>query len=228
MIAMIHLLGTFVANLFKSRHRLELENLFLRHQLNIALRRTPRLRLRGNDRALLVWMTWLSPSLLGLSRVVRPDTILRWHRAGFRTYWRWKSRGRPGRPRVSRELRELIRVMSKENPLWGAPRIHGELLKLGSRSQSRPFQIHDQASRAAIANLADIPAQPCGCYRRDRSLRGSNPNLRVPICRSRRRSRPAAAALVRGDPIPDGGVAGPTDRGGISVGYGADLFSARQ
>jgi transposase InsO family protein len=80
---------------------------------------------------LLVWMTWLWPSLLGLPRVVRPDTILRWHRAGFRAYWRWKSRGRPGRPRASRELRELIQRMSKENPLWGAPRIHGELLKLG-------------------------------------------------------------------------------------------------
>src|SRR6516225_8106942 len=76
-------------------------------------------------------MTWLWPSLLGLSRVVQPDTILRWHRAGFRAYWRWKSRGRPGRPRVSRELRELIQRMSQENPLWGAPRIHGELLKLG-------------------------------------------------------------------------------------------------
>jgi hypothetical protein len=76
-------------------------------------------------------MTWLWPNLLGLSRVVQPDTILRWHRAGFRAYWRWKSRGQPGRPRVSRELRELIQRMSKENPLWGAPRIHGELLKLG-------------------------------------------------------------------------------------------------
>src|ERR1700674_4125010 len=85
---------------FKSRRRLELENLFLRHQLNIALRRAPHLRLRGGDRALLVSMTWLWPSLLGLSRVVQPDTILRWHRVGFRSYWRWKSRGRQGRPRV--------------------------------------------------------------------------------------------------------------------------------
>ena len=132
MLAILHLLGTFIANLFKSRRRLEVENLFLRHQLNIALRRAPhRLRLRGSDRALLVWMTWLWPSLLGLSRVVQPDTILRWHRAGFRAYWRWKSRSRPGRPRVSPELRDLIRRMSRENPLWGAPRIHGELLKLG-------------------------------------------------------------------------------------------------
>ena len=79
----------------------------------------------------MVWMTRLWPNLLSLSRVVRPDTILRWHRAGFRAYWRWKSRGQPGRPKISRELRELIRRMSRENRLWGAPRIHGELLKLG-------------------------------------------------------------------------------------------------
>jgi hypothetical protein len=92
--------GAFVANLFRSRRRLEIENLFLRHQLNIALGSTPRhRRLRGSDRVLLVWMTWVRPSLLVLSRVVRPDTILRWH---------------PNRV-----------PMSKENPLWGAPRIHG-------------------------------------------------------------------------------------------------------
>src|SRR5215213_3115127 len=132
MVAIIYLLGTFIADLLKSRRRLEVENLFLRHQLNIILRRPPqRLRLRGSDRALMVWMTRLWPSLLALARVVQPATILRWHRAGFRTYWRWKSQGRRGRPTIEHELRDLIRRMSKENPLWGAPRIHGELLKLG-------------------------------------------------------------------------------------------------
>src|SRR3981081_1992637 len=101
MLAIVHLLGTYVANLFKSRRRLEVENLFLRHQLNIALRRRPpRLRLRGSDRALLVLMTRLWPSLLSLARVVKPATILRWHRAGLRTYWRWNHRGRGGRPSV--------------------------------------------------------------------------------------------------------------------------------
>jgi hypothetical protein len=132
MLANLHLLGTLVVSLFKSRRRLEVENLFLRHQLNIALRRAPqRLRLRGSDRALLVWITCLRPSLLNLTCVVQPDTILRWHRAGFRAYWRRKSCGRSGRPKVCRELRDLIIRMSQENPLWGAPRIHGELLKLG-------------------------------------------------------------------------------------------------
>jgi transposase InsO family protein len=132
MFAIIHLLATFIADAFKSRRRLEVENLFLRHQLNVALRRAPqRLRLRAGDRALMVWMTRMWPSLLGLTRVVQPATILRWHRCGFRAYWRWKSRARPGRPRVERDLRDLIRRMTEENPLWGAPRIHGELLKLG-------------------------------------------------------------------------------------------------
>ena len=164
MLAIVHLLGTYVANLFKSRRRLEVENLFLRHQLNIALRRRlPRLRLRGSDRALLVLMTRPWPSLLGLARVVKPATILRWHRAGFRTYWRWKSRGRAGRPRIDRELRDLIRRVNTENPLWGAPRIHGELLKLGFEGRRVDgVQVHDPTPRTAIAELEDIPAQPCG------------------------------------------------------------------
>jgi len=128
----LHLLLIFVGDIFKSRRRLEAENLFLRHQLNIALRRAPhRLRLRGSDRALFVLMTRLWPSLLDLSQVVKPETILRWHRSGFKAFWRWKSRNRVGRPKVDRELRDLIRRMSRENPLWGAPRIHGELLMLG-------------------------------------------------------------------------------------------------
>ena len=175
MLALLHLFGVLVANRFKSRRRLEIENLYLRHQLNIAMRRTAHcLRLRGADRALLVWMTWLWPSLLGLSRVVQPDTILRWHRAGFRAYWRWKSRGRPGRPRITRELRELIRQMSEENPLWGAPRIHGELLKLGFeiaestvskymiRHRRPPSQtwrtfLHNHADAIAAIDLCVVP-----------------------------------------------------------------------
>jgi hypothetical protein len=89
MVTLLRLLASFVADLFKSRRRLEAEILCLRHQLNIALRRRPsRLPLQGSDRALLVWMTRLCPSLLGTIRVVEPATILRWHRAGFRGYWR--------------------------------------------------------------------------------------------------------------------------------------------
>jgi len=132
MFALLPSLAMFVIDFFKSPRRLEAENLFLRHQLSIALRRAPpRLRLRGSDRALLVWMISLWPSLLGAAQVVQPETILRWHRAGFTAFWRWKSRKRAGRPKIDRELRDLIRLMSKENPKWGASRIHGELLMLG-------------------------------------------------------------------------------------------------
>jgi hypothetical protein len=132
MLAILYALGMFVADLFKSRSRLEAENLFLRHQLTIAMRRAPpRLRLHGSDRALLTWMTRLWPSLLDAVQVVQPETILRWHRAGFKMFWRWKSRHRAGRPRIDRRLRGLIRRMSRENPLWGASRVHGEFLMLG-------------------------------------------------------------------------------------------------
>jgi hypothetical protein len=146
MFVLPHLLLAFIIDCFRPRRRLEVENLYLRHQLNILMRKAPqRIRLRGADRALMVWMTRLWPSLLNLTRVVQPDTILRWHRTGFRAYWRWKSRGQPGRPRINCELRELIRQMSRENRLWGAPRIHGELLKLGfevAHSTVSKYMIH--------------------------------------------------------------------------------------
>src|SRR6476646_262374 len=100
MFAILHALGMFVVDLFKSRSRLEAD-LFLRHQLDIALRRArPRLRLRRSDRILLIWMTKLWPSLVGAVQVVQPETILRWHRAGFKMFWRWKSRNGAGRPRI--------------------------------------------------------------------------------------------------------------------------------
>ena len=98
-------------------------NLFLRHHLNIALRRAPwRLRLHSSDRALMVRMTRVWPSLLlDLSRVIQPEKRSWWDRAGFWAYWRWKSRSQPGRPRIEPTLRELNRRMSKKDPLWALP-----------------------------------------------------------------------------------------------------------
>ena len=117
---------------FKSQARLEAEIVFLRHQLNVLHRRIPaNPRLTVADRLLLVWLYRLFPSLLNVAVIVQPETIVRWHRSGFRLYWRWKSRSRGGRPKVPVEIRRLIREMSLANSLWGAPRIHGELLKLG-------------------------------------------------------------------------------------------------
>src|SRR5437879_7466482 len=121
-----------LASLFRSRTNLEAEILVLRQQINVLRRRaSKRPHLNNTDRFLFVWLYRWFPSVLGAIAIVRPETIVRWHRAGFRAYWRWRSRNRVGRPKVSMELRTLIGEMSRANRLWGAPRIHGELLKLG-------------------------------------------------------------------------------------------------
>src|ERR1700756_1235066 len=120
------------ASPFKSKMRLEAENAVLRHQLIILRRRLHgRVRLTNQDRWFFIQLYRGFPAILRVLMIMRPETLVRWHRAGFRRYWRWKSRRRGGRPPVETELRALIRRMSIENPLWGAPRIHGELLKLG-------------------------------------------------------------------------------------------------
>jgi transposase InsO family protein len=104
----------------------------LRQQLLVLNRKSSaRFRLRNIDRLKLVWLSRLFPSLLDAIIIVKPETVLRWHRRAFRAYWRWKSWQRDGRPRIDGEFRALIRWMSKENPTWGAPRIHSELLMLG-------------------------------------------------------------------------------------------------
>src|ERR1035438_2624269 len=121
-----------LASPFKSKSRLEAENAVLRHQLIVLRRKVQgRVRLTNNDRWFLIQLYRWFPSILNVLTIIRPETLVRWHRAGFRCYWRWKSRLRGGRPLLEADLRALIRKMSVENPLWGAPRIHGELLKLG-------------------------------------------------------------------------------------------------
>ena len=125
------LLWSLFLGLFRSRASLEAENLALRQQI-IVLQRTAPKRLCFNtiDRVIFVGLYRLFPDLRDALAVVGPKTVIRWHRAGFRAYWRWRSRP-GGRPTVPLEIRQLIREMSLANPLWGAPRIHGELLKLG-------------------------------------------------------------------------------------------------
>ncbi|WP_225709022.1 integrase core domain-containing protein [Bradyrhizobium cenepequi] len=117
---------------FKSKLRLEAENAVLRRQLVVLRRRRRgRVRLTNLDRWFFIQLYRWFPAILKVLIIIRPEILVRWHRAGFRCYWRWKSRPRGGRPQVETELRVLIRRMSVDNPLWGAPRIHGELLKLG-------------------------------------------------------------------------------------------------
>ena len=132
MIALLWLVTGILASPFKSKCRLEVENAALRHQVMVLRRQVRgRIRLTNLDRLFLVQLCRWFPSILRVLAVVQPETVIRWHRAGFRCYWRWKSRSRGGRPQIDAELRALIRRMSIDNPLWGAPRIHGELLKLG-------------------------------------------------------------------------------------------------
>jgi len=107
-----------LASLFRSRAKLEAENLVLRQQINVLRRRMPkRPDLNNTDRFLFVWLYRWFPSVLGAVAIVRPETIIRWHRAGFRAYWRWRSRNSVGRRKVSAELRTLIGEMSRANPL---------------------------------------------------------------------------------------------------------------
>src|SRR5712672_4802797 len=132
MIGMFCFVLTVLASPFKSKLRLEAENAVLRHQLNVMRRRLHgRVRLTNNDRWFFILLYRWFPSILQVLTIIRPETLVCWHRAGFRRCWRWKSRSLGGRPQIEMGLCALIRQMSMENPLWGAPRIHGELLKLG-------------------------------------------------------------------------------------------------
>ena len=116
---------------FRSRSDLALEILALRQQVAVLKRKRPRPLLKSSDRLFWMLLRQFWSSWKGVLIVVKPDTVVGWHRAGFRCHWRWKSRRGRGRPRITSEIRELIVRLAEENTGWGAPKIHGELLKLG-------------------------------------------------------------------------------------------------
>src|SRR5271169_1974962 len=175
---------TVLASLFKSKLRLEAENAVLRHHLIILRRKLgSRVRPTNHDRRFFIQLYRWFPSILQVLAIIRPETLVRWHRAGFRCYWRWKSRPLGGRPQIETELRALIRRMSMENPLWGAPRIHGELLKLGfevAQSSVAKYMVkrrgppslgwrtflHNHARDIAAMDLFVVPwFRPALCFR---------------------------------------------------------------
>jgi hypothetical protein len=132
MTRLLRFFAVLVRWLRRSPAEREAEIGYLRQQLMILKRTAPaRPRLKATDRLIFVCLYCLFPSLLNASIIFKPETLLRWHRTGFRLFWRWKSRRQVGRPAVSADIRGLVRRISRENALWGAPRIHGELLKLG-------------------------------------------------------------------------------------------------
>src|SRR5262249_41688835 len=121
-----------LSSIFRSRAALQLENLALRHQVGVLQRSArKRPRLTPVDRLLWVWLSRVWSGWRSTLAIVQPETVIAWHRAGFRLFWTWKvRRGQPGRPVICRDVRDVIRQICRENPGWGAPRIHGELLKL--------------------------------------------------------------------------------------------------
>ncbi|HUO06484.1 MAG TPA: hypothetical protein VMU16_14895 [Candidatus Binataceae bacterium] len=134
----------------RSQARVEAENLVLRQQLIVLNRKfSARGKLRNIDRLILVWLYRFFPSILNAITIVKPETVIGWHQRGFRVYWRWKSRRQGGRPRIDRAVRDLIRRMNRENPLWGAPRIHGELLMLGI-----------EVAQSTVAKYMERPRRP--------------------------------------------------------------------
>src|SRR5215471_9971721 len=150
MITILSTLASLLSFRVRSRASLELELIALRHQVIVLRRQRPRRRrLFFTDRLFWVWLYRLRPELLDTLVLVKPATVIGWHRKGFRVYWRWRSR-RSGRSKTSVEIRDLIRRMSVANPLWGAPRIHGELLKLGVDISQATVDTFDAAGHRLI------------------------------------------------------------------------------
>jgi putative transposase len=164
MLAIIFSLIHSIRKGFRARVRLHAEILALRHQLSVLQRskRSHKLRLGFADRVFWVWLSNLWSKWRSALVIVKPETVIAWHRRGFRLYWSWKSRHPQGRPSVSREVVDLIRKMSSANPRWGAPRIHGELLKLGfdlaestvAKYMTRPRGPTSQTWRTFLTNQA--------------------------------------------------------------------------
>jgi hypothetical protein len=163
MIALLYALLATARSSLKSQRELALENLALRQQLAILLRDSKRPKLRKADRAfwvalLRLWTGWQSALIL-----VKPETVIGWHRKGFKLYWTWKSRNQGGRPPKDVEIRSLIRRMARENPTWGAPRIHGELLKLG-------FDISEATVSRYMPRRRKPPSQTWRSFLRNHTL----------------------------------------------------------
>ncbi len=193
MATFFRLLLGYMWDCFRSHERLKAEILILRHQLNILHRKAPkRLQLSDGDRALFV-------------AIVRPETIIRWHRMGFRAWWPWKSHNPGGRPRIDQETRDLVRRMCKENPLWGAPRIHGELLKLG-------FDAAQSTVSKYMLRRRGPPSQGW-----------NNAGIRTTVRVCHLGARTPSPSMDRRHDQSDGGMAGPPDSRSLSLGHCSGL-----
>jgi hypothetical protein len=161
MVALIFFLLNLGASPFKPKSRLEAENAALRQQLIVLKRKVGgRVQFTNSDRLFFIQLYRWCPSVLKAMMIIRPETVVRWHRAGFRRYWRWKSCSAGGRPQIHAELRALIWRMSVDNRLWGAPHIQGELLKLG-------FAVAQSTVAKYMATNGDPSGQSWGTFLRN-------------------------------------------------------------
>src|SRR5262249_30386465 len=192
----------------RSKAALQAEVLVLRHQLDILRRKSPkRFVLTGVDRLVFIALYCLVPDVMDALAIIRPETVIRWHRSGFRRFWRWKSRRGSGRPKVSVEIRKLIREMSVANPLWGAPRIHGELLKLGiDVGQTSVAKYMPRRRRPPSQGWKTFFDKPCRWNRSDGPVRGTDDLVPTVIRSADFASRSTPDHMVRGDQAPDCGV----------------------
>src|ERR1700704_1507114 len=148
-----------LVGLFQSRVSLEAEILALRHQLNVLRRKSPKkLSFTSMDRLVFAALYRLVPGMLDALAIVKPETVIRWHRAGFRAYWRWKSRARGGRPKTPLEIRHLIREMSLANPLWGAPRLRRASQARHRCRTNHRCKVYGEGKATAVPRVEDVPS----------------------------------------------------------------------
>jgi len=210
MLTILSAMVSLVSFRFRRRASLELEVLALRHQVGVLRRQRPgRARLGPGDRLLWAWLYRAWPRCLKVMMLVRPATVIQWHRQGFRGYWRRRScSGRVGRPRVNREIRDLIRQMSVANPLWGAPRIHGEMLKLGMEVSQASVGDIWSGDIVRPTNLAGLLVQSSGRHRRHRYVCGRHrrvsPAVRERCPQPRAQTLQQFASTADGQHVPDG------------------------
>jgi len=192
--------------LFRSRASLQVEILTLRHQLNVLRRKSPqRLTFTSIDRLVFAGLYRLAPGMLDALVIVKPETVIRWHRAGFRAYWRWKSRPRGGRPKTPLEIRHLIREMSLANPLWGAPRIHGELLKLGiDVGQTTVAKYVARGRRPPSQGWKTFSSKSRRRHRVDGPIRGSDNLIPTALRVADTTTRSSPNPMAGSDRAPDG------------------------
>ena len=218
-----------MVDLFRPRAALQAQILILRHRINILRRRSPKRATLGNiDRAVLIGLYRLAPTVLETVKIINPDTLVRWHRAGFRAYWRWKSRPHGGRPKTPADIRRLIREMSIANPLWGAPRIHGELLKIG-------IDVGQTSVAKYMARRRGPPSQGWKTFLRNHA---NGIALMEPICRSDDvlstivraadpAARPSEDCVAWRHQASNGRVDRSADNGSLRLGNGTSLSAAR-